>query len=703
MTQVFRSAAPVGDRKSHWPQIALWLLSTLAIWAALSLLGQRAELSVDLEATAKGYVQLYLDTGRGYSEQETTRLPLSKGTNHVSFVFSLEHLRGLRLDPIDSDAGVVMTRIAVRSRATLAAWRKLSPQARIPSSEWRELSPEVWKPLRETVVEWADAGLAIVPGKTMDPGLELISTETLGLSADDPYPIERVFVAVMLGWILAALLRRWLSAGDETLLKPVVVAPWVVAVLILAMAQSAYIHHQPDERSHLGAFQYYLEHPLPPAVDDPATIPSTSMWGHSYLEELDVVYAIAARIAAPLASVWSDDLFAARMFQLGLWLLLCVTALRKRRWAWGLSVLLLSPQIWYVFSYFNADAFPLTLALLAVLFVGDEESGLRRYLAGDKFGAGALAAIVCLGLLLVSKRNYMAVFPAIVLWLAVLHLDLRMRDLLAILFGLLALGMAFFLVQVPAISATGMPKGMIVVGGLAAIIPTLSFTWICSKDPSKRKIFLRLVAMVLLCLAVAAPRLAWDVWKNGTPAEKSAKLETTVEARARADFKPSAIAVGEGYEGLALAAHGVSLKDVMFAPKKEWLSRTLCSAFGVYGYMIYYAPEWTYWALGLLFLMFLALSLAAVRRAHPAQGMRLMAIVLGVSLLVFTQSLLLSWVYALEPQGRYLFPILALLAMAACAGAERLSHRRVAAVVLTAAAIGVGSFLWFAMPLVLMH
>ncbi|HEX7914839.1 hypothetical protein [Rudaea sp.] len=678
-------------------------MSTLAIWSVFSLFGQRAELSVDLDTTAKGYVQLYLDTGRGYSEEETTRLPLSKGTNHVSFVFSLEHLRALRLDPIDSDAGVVMTRIAVRSRTTLADWRKLPPEVRIPSSEWRELPPEKWKPLNETVIEWTDKGLAIVPGKTMDPGLELISTETLGLSADDPYPIERLLVAVLLGWILAALLRCWLSAGDEALLKPVAAAPWALALLILTMAQSAYIHHQPDERSHLGAFQYYLEHPLPPAVDDPATIPSTSMWGHSYLEELDVVYAIAARIAAPLASVWSDDLFAARMFQVGLWLVLCVAALRKRSWTWGLSVLLLSPQIWYVFSYFNADAFPLTLALLAVLSVGDEESGLRRYLAGGKFGAGTAVAVVCLGLLLVSKRNYMAIFPAILLWLAVLHLDLRMRDLLAILFGLLALGTAFFLVQVPAISATGMPKGMILVGGLAIIVPALSLTWTCWKDQSRRKIFLRLVALLFLCLAVAAPRLAWDVWKNGTPAQKSAKLDAIVEARARADFKPSAIAAGEGYEGLALAAHGVSLKEVMFAPKKEWLFRTFCSAFGVYGYMIYYAPEWTYWALGLLFLMFLALSLAAVRRTYPVQGMRLVAIVLGVSMLVFTQSLLLSWVYALEPQGRYLFPILALLALAACAGADRLSHRRVAAVVLTAAVIGIGSFMWFAMPLVVMH
>jgi hypothetical protein len=43
----------------------------------------------------------------------------------------------------------------------------------------------------------------------------------------------------------------------------------------------------------------------------------------------------------------------------------------------------LSPQVWYIFSYFNNDAFPIFVATLLAWQVVDPASGFNRFLAGD--------------------------------------------------------------------------------------------------------------------------------------------------------------------------------------------------------------------------------------------------------------------------------------------------------------------------------
>ncbi len=48
---------------------------------------------------------------------------------------------------------------------------------------------------------------------------------------------------------------------------------------------------------------------------------------------------------------------------------------------WFLFIVI-SPQVWYVFSYFNNDAFPLFIAMILAMQVVDPESSLNRYLSG---------------------------------------------------------------------------------------------------------------------------------------------------------------------------------------------------------------------------------------------------------------------------------------------------------------------------------
>jgi hypothetical protein len=488
------------------------------------------------------------------------------------------------------------------------------------------------------------------------------------------------------------LFFAWLVFRQISLQRLVAIGMGLAAGLILALlvVTDTKTSAHPDEHSHLAAYQYYVGHILPPAMEDPATIPSTSVWGYSYLFELDVVYELAAKMTAPLRAWTSDSQLSSRLFQFGMWLVLCVLAACRRNWALTLGVALLSPQIWYVFSYFNADAFPLFLSLIAAGLIADESNGLHRFLrAGDRRGPGLWFAAVCIGLLLVSKRNYLPVVPAFLIWLAVVHLDLRARIVGTIFGGLLVLGTATFVGAVPAMAQWYVPLSLI---GFVLAAGGASYAfWQSWKDVRMRYVLLRLMAFTLICVCVAVPRVAWDIHVNGWPTQKAGRTQVVVEARARQDFKPSVLAQGKGYPTVGMASLGVPLRNVVLAPH-DWASRSLASAFGVYGYMNIFAPSWLYFLLPAVAGLIILLALNTARKVRPQHWQAMAGVVIGGGVLVLASSLLFSWTMALEPQGRYLFPMFPLGALLIAQGSGRLPGRAYALLIAAALFLSTYSF-----------
>jgi len=340
-------------------------------------------------------------------------------------------------------------------------------------------------------------------------------------------------------------------------------------------------------------------------------------------------------------------------------------AMCRSRWAAVLCVILLTPQAWYVFSYFNADAFPLFLALIAAGLISDERNGLNEFMrSGNMKSATLWIAVFCVGLILVSKGNYLPLVPAFVLWLAVQHLNLRASFVGLILAGLLALGTAHMLKGVlgstPVFVNWYLPLAAI---GYLLIAGTSGF--LCLRwwnDVRARKIMFRLAGFALMCVVVASPRIAWDVHVNGWPAEKAASIRSVEEIRAGHDFKPSTIAQNKGYQTIRLAQRGASLEEVALAPY-HWASISLESAFGVYGYMNIFSPKWLYYALYGIAGVFILLVFYSALYSSPRHGIALATVVIGGSILVLASSLLLSWVSTFQPQGRYLLPVLPLIAL----------------------------------------
>jgi hypothetical protein len=189
-----------------------------------------------------------------------------------------------------------------------------------------------------------------------------------------------------------------------------------------------------------------------------------------------------------------------------------------------------------------------------------------------------------------------------------------------------------------------------------------------------------------------------DIWVNGMPASKSARTTAVQEKYAGPGFKPSEIAQGKGITNTALNIKGVTLGQMLLDPPYRWLQTNVMSSFGVYGYMSVFAPYAIYTTLAGLLCAIVLIAAIALARSHPAQGPRLLALSAGLCLLVVLSSILQSWVFDLQAQGRYLFPILAIVALILGHAAHKLPSGLFKALLFAALIVSTYSFVCIALP-----
>jgi len=366
-------------------------------------------------------------------------------------------------------------------------------------------------------------------------------------------------------------------------------------VLVFLMAAKSPIDAHPDEMLHLLAGRYFQTHWLPPPVGAPQTAGSYSLWGFSYLDMGDVAHWLLGKAAAAGALFRATPAVAMRSLQVLLYVALVVWCLaRARTFVPALGFLLLTPQLWYVFSYINADALPFLLFTGLILELGWPESGIRAFWRSREAGptAGVFAVGVLLGLLLTSKLNYLV-------------------------------GVVFL--------------GVILV-------------WLRGEITHWK----RLTVPIAVAVAIAAPWSCYHAWINDF--QTSTKVAAYADQVAAPELKPSAFASPQSFPLIMLRAKGVPVSDLVTT--LDWPGLSFRSFSGLYGWMTIVAVPWVYRVFGALdaaLLVILALPVA-VRRARSTQLLFLG--VLACAALVVAQSLYRSWVVNFQGQGRYLFPIL---------------------------------------------
>ena len=380
--------------------------------------------------------------------------------------------------------------------------------------------------------------------------------------------------------------------------------------LILAMGIISGLDVNPDEwNGHVKAAAYYIQNWLPPAVDDPRIVSSISVFGVSYLWHIDPIYFFAVKATQVLSGIVSDFYLRVRLANAFLFLsLVLVFAIQIKRSKWMVPFIVISPQVWYVFSYFNNDAFPLFIAMILALQVVDPESSLNRYLASPTMGhqvRGGILIGILIGFLLSSKLNY------------------RLYIVFLIFVGLW--GVLF---------ETSVPQRILRL---------------------KKWIFLFIVALL-----VYLPLYGYDQYVNDF--KKDEKGLIAMERHAAPQFKPSTMQnnLSSTYPGLRLKEKGISLQELLIQ-NSDWRELSFKSFFGLYGYMDLVSGEGYYLAVTSALIGFFLIVFFYVVFTLPARDVIFIFFVLLFSGLVVGQSVYHSWVNDYEPQGRYLFPILPML------------------------------------------
>ena len=396
---------------------------------------------------------------------------------------------------------------------------------------------------------------------------------------------------------------------------------WCVASMAFTSAYKAH----PDEKDHVGAGQYYMEYWDPPQPGDERARGAYSNYGVSYLHQLDAVYFFAGKFARLVKPLAGEDYLALRLFNVGLFALLMALCWRlPTRYRPGVLPLFISPQGWYVFSYFNGDALPLALSFITVYLL----AGLLR---DEALGAGAGTGEPAVSTGHAGKGV-----------LAVQAGQTRRLLLLGATLGLLSVSKQNYYVYLAYFGAFW---------GLTV--------WQSRNSPVLPLPSLRQAGLALaLAAAIFVVRYGAHAWvvRDQAP-DVVAKV---AEKFAAEEFKPSKQEAGGGFWGSRMRTKGVTLVE-MFTGEWKWHVFTFRSAFGKYGGMEIEAPLIFYRYIGWAFWGFMALLTAnlAVGGRQAREGWLLWLV---FSVLTVGQALWHSWTADFQAQGRYLFPILGMTA-----------------------------------------
>jgi len=392
----------------------------------------------------------------------------------------------------------------------------------------------------------------------------------------------------------------------KTALKNIVLGLVAAAILaaMSAMAVSSRVNVHPDELDHVNAGRYFMQYWDFPAMDDPRLAHTFSNYGVTYLQQLDVVYFFAGKFASLVLPLAGQDYLALRFFNIFLFAILMALFLRlpdNKKVAF--LPLFITPQVWYVFSYFNGDAFPFFLTFCMVYVVARldppvhplplsaKDQDLRRLL-----WLGTLLGLVC-----ISKQNY---------------------------YVLAGFTLAFF-------GVCGLAAGNL-------------------KAAVKNAVVVFAVAVILF-----AGRWSYNVYVNRTVRPEIPTLNA--EKYARKDYKPSSQEAGTQFWGLRMRDQGLTYPQLFTI--WTWHIWTFRTSFGVYDYMKIYAPFIYYRYMGyLLWTLMGAMALALVLNGGPGGIIAVLVFLLFAGLTIF-QSTWHSWVSDFQAQGRYLFPIGAMAGM----------------------------------------
>ncbi len=632
---------------SRKAQAACIFAACVVLFALVLMGGNRNTLVIDYYSEARGTLQVYFDQGAGFSEPLSARRPHRVGDNRLRFRLPAGDVVAVRIDPDPAAGHVAIKYLGIES--TRGESREIGRPGELQIANQMQLAPE----RNPGLVTFAPTEGANDPQLYLAVATPVTSAPT--------GPVTRWGLLWGAFWVLTAVAASLTFVRRQPPARALAIAATALISLLATVAISEYSVN-PDERLHEVDARYFRTHWAPPALDDPAMADNfrTSPYGVSYLTEWNVVYLIAGKATQLLASIDADERTTFRLFNVALFVLLLLTLTAIRAPPGAYLILLVTPQLWYLFSYFNGDALPFAAGMVAATLVlmpsGRVVPVLRKESPVDLRGLAELALFcACLGLMLISKKNYWPVVAFIVLSLAVRTLDLRapvaaaLATLLVLGVGTVAAGPLFVaecgpMITIPAAMAT-----------LAALAICIRAAYMLLREPLMRSRILQLTLTLGMSLLVAVPWIAIDQARNPDKAET---VELLRETYAADKFKPS-YPLADTYPGLRMREKGYTLPQLL-SPPLSWGDVSYRSFLGAYGYMEFFNSSTQNRLATLLLVILIACGLAVGRASGSLSGAQIF-ICIGSLVAMIGASLLHSWTYDFQPQGRYVLGALIVL------------------------------------------
>ncbi len=568
--------------------VILWVLLGFIVTSVIHQYMNTAFVELSIRTADSTRLSVFWANDRqNYSEQRVGHIQIFPHQKHYTIVLDdLENIQKLRIDPAAISTTVRLSEISIYQFG-------YKPIRLRRPGDFGDI-----KPLRQIEsLDIAANGLTVITDGG-DPQLEYrLDTEPLPKSwLAIPW---RVAVVLGLCGLLAGPLRK---ASDNFGFVPY--AMLLAFTMVFIMASTSRINAHPDEYVHLHAARYYVDHNTPPKACDETTLDSYSPYGVSRLNSTEIAYFLTGKFASELAFLPIPLAHRLRYFNVFLFAVLLIISIRSVPFRAVCIPLLMSPQIWYIFSYINSEGIAIFAALIAVYQLAIPDSALRKTIDNELhwrhapriLALGALAAV----LLLVKKNFY--------------------------LFGLFA--------------------------GIWVLIPLLS-----NRRQSVGDYVRKLAPVFAVALALYG---AWlyqhEAVNDFDRTERVAQCRGEMASARFNEHTPA----DQTHSSLYWRSKGLPFTALF---EHEWGTKVFYSGFGNFGYLEVHGKPGYYRAMAvILVLFFIYLILEVLRRGDRTQKLTLL-LGIGMFILILGATMWKSWTRDFQPQGRYFFPMIPILGL----------------------------------------
>jgi len=569
-----------------------WLLFSalfMASFVGLQLLADNTLVRINISHSHSDLFKIYWTTAdyANWSESNSASVYVNnrKQSHILRLPIGLDEIEGLRIDPGERK-GVTSTisRIDLYSLST----------GKVEFADEQAFTR--FEPIKHVTGLKAGANLSFTSSGN-DPGF------VVDFQRPDSSPTIwlKMAQAGLLALFLLSLISRipWLTRE----LRWVPAGMLLVGCMIIVMAMISKQNAHPDEHVHLAGANDYSANLTAPEVCSKDSQYTYSAYGVSRLNSREIAYYVGGRYLQLLDFLPAQEYLKLRFLNITMFLVLVLLAFNHIRARYLFLPLLLTPQAWYLFSYYNSDALSLFVVCLTAYQVFIPESMLRRLLGGERP-------------------------PGFVLWVLALAVMVAMQFWLKLNF-------VFYPIMLGLLAASWWL--------LNRRLPDMAFT---------RPLW---IVLALGC----ALFFSWEVSRHVI--NDFALGERILDCReqlADAQYKPST-PLEQTHYNFRLRDKGLSLYYVLL--ERNWVVRIFYTGLGAYGYTEYLSQTIHYEIVSTFILLLLAYVLFAVALRGRSMG-RLSALsTLAAMSGITAAALYINWTVDFQPQGRYLVVYLPML------------------------------------------